>query len=539
MNDCEFYQELISRLVDGELNKSEYAALEEHMKNCDNCSAVYAVFASLSDIIGSEDEPLPEDLHENIMAGVRRHAMINKNRRRLSKPVRNVLATAACAALVLFAARGLSPAEKAQESVLSRSETVVMDARLEEAAPAAPAPVQEAQSAAPAVTASPVPTATAKPTSTPVPTKDAYLGSGEDKKPAAGSTNTKNNSSKDNNKSNFVVVTATPTDIPVGTAAPKPAVKPVATPKPTPVPTPVPTAVPTPAPTPVPTAAPTPAPTPVTTVAPVTESAAAASEEAAPAVISAEPEETVAIIEQPLQTEPAEKESEAAATASPEPTKEPSFAKRFMAFLAPRSEADNAAVTQAEPEAAPAEEAENDTAEADMALLPVPAEESEEEPEIIIALESLEKLETLENLLDGVEAPLPTATALPVTESPAPAVTELPVTESDAAKSGEELYAEADRRIVFCLKEPEEILKDYRLEVYVFGEQIYYVQVLGEEERIECLAPCTVEEFDKFLDTLSEQERAALLLLPSPDVSMIPAPESSPAHSPEQSAESK
>jgi hypothetical protein len=188
---------------------------------------------------------------------------------------------------------------------------------------------------------------------------------------------------------------------------------------------------------------------------------------------------------------------------------------------------------------APAEETAGDNAEADMALLPVPAEESEEKPEIIIALESLEKLETLENLLDGVEAPLPTATALPVTESAAPAVTELPETESDAAKSGEKLYAEADRRIVFCLKEPEEILKDYRLEVYVFGEQIYYVQVLGEEERIECLAPCTVEEFDKFLDTLSEQERAALLLLPSPDVSMIPAPESSPAHSPEQSAESK
>ena len=96
MNECELYQELISRLVDGQLNKSEYAALKEHMDNCSDCSAMYAVFASLSDIIGSEDEPLPEDLHENIMAGVRRHAMIQNNKRRLSKPMRNTLAAAAC-----------------------------------------------------------------------------------------------------------------------------------------------------------------------------------------------------------------------------------------------------------------------------------------------------------------------------------------------------------------------------------------------------------------------------------------------------------
>ena len=70
MNNCELYQELISRLVDGEVSRNEYAALEAHMKNCAECSAMYAVFASLSDIIGGEDEPLPEDLHENIMAGV-------------------------------------------------------------------------------------------------------------------------------------------------------------------------------------------------------------------------------------------------------------------------------------------------------------------------------------------------------------------------------------------------------------------------------------------------------------------------------------
>ena len=61
MNNCELYQELISRLVDGELSRKEYAVLEAHMENCAECSAMYAVFASLSDIIGGEDEPLPRN----------------------------------------------------------------------------------------------------------------------------------------------------------------------------------------------------------------------------------------------------------------------------------------------------------------------------------------------------------------------------------------------------------------------------------------------------------------------------------------------
>ena len=129
MNQCELYQEIISRLVDGELSRNEYAALDAHMENCAECSAMYAVFASLSDIIGSEDEPLPEELHENIMAGVRRSAMINRNRnkRKLTKPMRNAIAAAACAALVIFAAKGFDPAEKAQSNMVSKSETVVMD----------------------------------------------------------------------------------------------------------------------------------------------------------------------------------------------------------------------------------------------------------------------------------------------------------------------------------------------------------------------------------------------------------------------------
>ena len=54
MNSCEHYQELISRLVDGELSREEHEALMEHMKSCSACNAMYAVFHDLSDILAEE-----------------------------------------------------------------------------------------------------------------------------------------------------------------------------------------------------------------------------------------------------------------------------------------------------------------------------------------------------------------------------------------------------------------------------------------------------------------------------------------------------
>ena len=105
MTECERYQELISRMADEELTKSERAALSAHMEHCSQCNAMYAVFSNLSEIIGQDTEPLPEGLHENIMADIRRSAIKQRNikeRRRFAipKPFRNVIAAAACAAVV-------------------------------------------------------------------------------------------------------------------------------------------------------------------------------------------------------------------------------------------------------------------------------------------------------------------------------------------------------------------------------------------------------------------------------------------------------
>ena len=59
MNTCDYYQELISRLVDGEVSRNEYEDLMRHMNSCSRCNAMYAVFHDLSEILQNEE---PEEL---------------------------------------------------------------------------------------------------------------------------------------------------------------------------------------------------------------------------------------------------------------------------------------------------------------------------------------------------------------------------------------------------------------------------------------------------------------------------------------------
>lgn len=186
MNSCQPYQELISRLVDGELSREEHAALMAHMESCSSCNAMYAVFHDLSDILTEESVPLPEGLHENIMAGVRRSDMIKKNRRLRKFGLRTALSAAACALLVLFAASGFGPGRRA-ESVSIRSEEAA--GQLYQA-PAASAPADYVAARdvylAPFDTEAPLPVPTPAPARTPEParneapartpvTPDAYL----------------------------------------------------------------------------------------------------------------------------------------------------------------------------------------------------------------------------------------------------------------------------------------------------------------------------------------------------------------------------
>jgi hypothetical protein len=102
VNSCEEYQELISRLADGELSADEEAKLRVHMETCPQCRKLYAAFTAISSAAAEELEAPPEDMKDNIMSAV-------KSTGGKVVPIRHWktwLAAAACFALVLAGAAG-------------------------------------------------------------------------------------------------------------------------------------------------------------------------------------------------------------------------------------------------------------------------------------------------------------------------------------------------------------------------------------------------------------------------------------------------
>ena len=97
MGNCEAMQELLSRMLDEDLDAHEQRELAEHLKNCPDCRAMYEAFSALSGQLRSDLVEPPESLRENVMAEIRREQIRKKNRR----PWRYALAVAAMAALVI------------------------------------------------------------------------------------------------------------------------------------------------------------------------------------------------------------------------------------------------------------------------------------------------------------------------------------------------------------------------------------------------------------------------------------------------------
>ena len=101
--NCEYFRELISCLIDGELSEDEEAALADHLEICPQCAAMHAAFAGLSSVITEDMENAPESLCANVMAEIRRAEILKKNRRKSA--IKAVLATAACAVFAIAAGR--------------------------------------------------------------------------------------------------------------------------------------------------------------------------------------------------------------------------------------------------------------------------------------------------------------------------------------------------------------------------------------------------------------------------------------------------
>lgn len=152
MSECEKYQELISALLDSELSGAESAALAEHLKVCPDCAAMHQAFSALSTTLSESLEAPPAALHENIMAGVRRESVKHANLHRISKPVKNILALAACSAIVIGSVFGLAPMFRASSAAPAQYDAAAGGAARPEARAysdeAAPADIPAAPEAA-------------------------------------------------------------------------------------------------------------------------------------------------------------------------------------------------------------------------------------------------------------------------------------------------------------------------------------------------------------------------------------------------------
>lgn len=140
MNDCELYQELISRMLDADLTAEEEAALKSHLDTCMECKMMYEAFTGISGMIAESLEEPPEALCENIMAEIRRSEIKKKNRR-----LRPILTAAACFAVVLLGVFGLknTPFAVKGAAPMAMEQTAVSEDMAAAEAPA-PAPAADA-----------------------------------------------------------------------------------------------------------------------------------------------------------------------------------------------------------------------------------------------------------------------------------------------------------------------------------------------------------------------------------------------------------
>ena len=98
MNDCEKYTELMSQMIDGELNAEQESELRTHIASCEECRRVFEAFEGVSSALADELVEPPEMLAKGVMFKLRNQ---KKHRRFLYG---KFTAMAACLALVLFGA---------------------------------------------------------------------------------------------------------------------------------------------------------------------------------------------------------------------------------------------------------------------------------------------------------------------------------------------------------------------------------------------------------------------------------------------------
>lgn len=101
MNDCEKTAELISCLVDEELEADKRAELEAHIAECPECAAMYQDFMSIRGQLRAAAEDVPEHLHKKLMSQVRKTPL--KKKKPLLRILRPYVTAAACLVVIISA----------------------------------------------------------------------------------------------------------------------------------------------------------------------------------------------------------------------------------------------------------------------------------------------------------------------------------------------------------------------------------------------------------------------------------------------------
>lgn len=101
MRDCEKYRELISRMIDSELNADELSELHAHLDECEECRMVSAAFSDISETLSEGLAEAPEALLTGVMSEI---SSRRSPYRRRHFNVGYIAAMAACLALIVFSA---------------------------------------------------------------------------------------------------------------------------------------------------------------------------------------------------------------------------------------------------------------------------------------------------------------------------------------------------------------------------------------------------------------------------------------------------
>ncbi len=193
MQEHEYYQELMSRLLDEGLTDEEQTELREHVRGCEECRRVFAAFTGMTSQLREDLADPPRDLAGGVMERIRDEGRQAPAHRRENGPVRKRRtwtrwAAAACLVLVIAGVATVSLRGRTKQDVYlpeaqndtafvslpedaSGSADEPMTAALDEsrAAPEEPMPEEAASSAGAAPSNTPAPS----PEPSPLPVYDA------------------------------------------------------------------------------------------------------------------------------------------------------------------------------------------------------------------------------------------------------------------------------------------------------------------------------------------------------------------------------